>query len=594
MRGNNIRSSGTEVLGKFLRHNNHLQNLFLEWNGLGIFPEKFAIFCEGLSINSSLKVLDLRNNQLNHVCAQAVSNALVRNSSLQKLDLRWNNIGLIGGRSVLKSLSRNKTIISLDIAGNDLPSDLLEAIEIATSASAQRYITNNEYITRSQFLTSKLQEKEEERNTQVKSLMEQLEKMDKDALMQERLYAEKLIQVEEALVAKDKMCENLTARIRELETELHSLSEKNNQLALTVNANEIQYKESVETIKSSLNKELRDKEKIERELLEKIGTLKEENLFLKQQIQDLKISQTHSSEQMVKFQENIVKLEATLKQEQELFKNKIAHLNERHAEIIKENEELHQNEISRIREDFSDHEKILKQKISLLESRKNELEQELKEKTIQMFSERKHAEAMQIQIEKKLKSDHEMIRQQLEERIAMLEDTNKEQNDHMQRDLQVLYQLKTDITGLDLELSEQAHEIQHLKKCLEEKDIEMKNHEAKVKLEVKDKLEELQRVKDEIQGLKQQNDLLHEKIKEIEIKHQEELQEKDDIIQNLKEQFQLQHSKINQMMENEKKRTLQLQKAFETYMKAAAPSINDNAVPSGDTSPLTKNKEDFT
>ncbi|GBN08215.1 hypothetical protein AVEN_270852-1, partial [Araneus ventricosus] len=336
-----------------------------------------------------------------------------------------------------------------------------------------------------------------------------------------------------------------------------------------------------------------DKEKVERELLEKIGTLKEENLFLKQQIQDLKISQTHSAEQVVKFHETIVKLEATLKQDEESFKNKIANLNERHAEIIKENEELHINEISRIREDFSDHEKILKQKITLLESRKSELEQELKEKTIQMFSERKHAEEMQIQIEKKLKSDHEMIQQQLEERIAMLEDTNKEQNDHMQRDLQLLYQLKTDITGLDLELSEQIHEIQHLKKCLEEKDVEMKNHEAKVKLKVKDKLEELERLKDEIQVLKQQNDSLQQKIKEIETKHLEELKEKAEIIQNLQGELQLQQNKITQIIENEKNRILQLQKAFEAYIKAGVPSINDNAVPCGDTSLSTKNKDSF-
>ncbi|CAL1286193.1 unnamed protein product [Larinioides sclopetarius] len=418
--------------------------------------------------------------------------------------------------------------------------------------------------------------------------MEQLEKMDQDALLQERLYADKLIQVEETLIAKDKMCENLTARIRELENELHSLSEKNNQLALTVNANEIQFKESVETVKSSLSKELKDKEKAKRELLEKIGTLKEENLFLKQQIQDLKISQVHSTEQIVKFQETIGKLEATLKQDQELFKNKIAHLNERHAEITKENEELHISEISRIQEDFSDHEKILKQKISLLESRKGELEQELKEKTIQMFSERKHAEEMQIQIEKKLKSDHEMIRQQLEERIAMLEDTNKEQNEHMQRDLQILYQLKTDITGLDLELSEQTHEIHHLKKCLEEKDVEMKNHEAKVKLEVKDKLEELERLKDEIQALKRQNDLLQQKIKEMEAKQLEDLKEKEDIIQNFQGELQIERNKTTQIIENEKNRTLQLQKAFEAYIKAGVPSINDNAAPSGDTSLFNK------
>ncbi|GFY70945.1 leucine-rich repeat-containing protein 45 [Trichonephila inaurata madagascariensis] len=472
LKGNNIRSSGTEVLGKFLRHNSHLQNLCLEWNGLGIFPEKFYLFCEALCLNNSLKFLDLRNNQLNHVCAQAISDVILRNSSLQKLDF-----------------------------------------------------ANNEYIARSKFLSSKLKEKEEERNIQVKSLMEQLEKMDKDASMTERL----------------------------------------------------------------------DKQEVKRNLLESLGSLKEENLFLKEQIQDLKISQSHSFEQISKLQDAIAKLENASKQDQELFKNKTTQLNERHAEIMKENAALHKKE----------QERILKQKISLLESQKNDLEQELKEKTSQVFSERKHAEEMQIHLEKKLKADHlhgfyihsnknlfthrKLIRQQLEERIAMLEDANKEQNDHLQKDLQVLYQLKTDITGLDLELSEQSHEIQHLKKCLEEKDAEMKIKEAKIRLEVKEQLDELSRAKEKIEDINQKNDLLQQKMKEMDIKHKEELNSKADIIQNLTLEIQQYQYKIKEIKEVERDRTLQLQKAFEEYLKPSVHIANENAVPSGDM-PLLKNE----
>ncbi|GIX73652.1 uncharacterized protein CEXT_525251 [Caerostris extrusa] len=329
--------------------------------------------------------------------------------------------------------------------------------------------------------------------------------MDKDALMSERWNSEKLVETHEMLTAKDKICENLTSKIRELENELHILSETNNKLALNLNANEFKYKESIQNEKMKWN------------LLKKVGALKEENIFLKQQIQDLKISQTHSLEQ-------ISKLESASKQDQESFKEKFQGF-EMICWSMKNSET----------------------KISLLESHKNDLEQELKEK-----------------------SSQEIIRQQLEERIAMLEDANREQNDHLQRDLQVLYQLKTDITGLDLELSEQSHEILHLKKCLEEKDAEMKINEAKIKLEVKEKLDELEKSR---RTFKMENN------------DKEELNSKTEIIQNLMEEIEQYQNKIKEMIKDEKNRTAQLQRAFEAYTKSY---INND--PSGDKSHFKSEK----
>ncbi|GFT29543.1 uncharacterized protein TNCV_2021031 [Trichonephila clavipes] len=161
--------------------------------------------------------------------------------------------------------------------------------------------------------------------------------------------------------------------------------------------------------------------------------------------------------------------------------------------------------------------------------------------------------------------------------------------DHLQKDLQVLYQLKTDITGLDLELSEQSHEIQHLKKCLKEKDAEMKIKEAKIRLEVKEQLDELSRAKEKIEAINQKNDLLQQKMKEVDIKHKEELNSKADIIQNLTLEIQQYQYKIKEIKEVERNRTLQLQKAFDEYLKPSVHIANENAVPSGDM-PLLKNE----
>lgn len=62
-----------------------LRRLVLEWNALGVWDDAFSGFCEGLSTNSTLTHLDLRNNQISHKGASELALALRRNSTLEVL-----------------------------------------------------------------------------------------------------------------------------------------------------------------------------------------------------------------------------------------------------------------------------------------------------------------------------------------------------------------------------------------------------------------------------------------------------------------------------------------------------------------------------
>jgi len=64
-----------------------LYSLTLEWNDLGLIENAFSVFCDGLGGNSVLASLDLRSNQISHVGASELANALKRNSTLQALGL---------------------------------------------------------------------------------------------------------------------------------------------------------------------------------------------------------------------------------------------------------------------------------------------------------------------------------------------------------------------------------------------------------------------------------------------------------------------------------------------------------------------------
>ncbi|XP_077407153.1 leucine-rich repeat-containing protein 45 isoform X3 [Vanacampus margaritifer] len=166
LKGNNLKSSGAEMLGKLLARNNTLTRLVLDWNALGVWDEAFAVFCEGLGSNTVLTHLDLRNNQINHHGMLALAQTLRCNSCLKVLDLRWNNIGLLGGRCLLEALQSNHCVEQLELAGNNIPSDTLKALEHIVGRNTDRQSTLRESQSRTQVLNKEIQNLKQEKGRQ--------------------------------------------------------------------------------------------------------------------------------------------------------------------------------------------------------------------------------------------------------------------------------------------------------------------------------------------------------------------------------------------------------------------------------------------
>uniref|UniRef100_A0A3B4GTL8 Leucine rich repeat containing 45 n=1 Tax=Pundamilia nyererei TaxID=303518 RepID=A0A3B4GTL8_9CICH len=226
--GNNLRSSGAEVLGQLLAQNKTLRRLVLEWNALGVWDEAFSLFCSGLVSNCALTQLDLRNNQINHHGASALALALKRNSTLEVLDLRWNNIGLLGGRSMLEALQNNKSIVQLEMAGNNIPSDTLKALEQATGHNSDRRSTLRESRSRTQVLSKEIQTLKEEKGRQFLSLMETIDRQRDEMGRSSRSTSSQIGQLQEALNERKSAVNSLTAKLQMTEAAL-ALSEQKNQ-----------------------------------------------------------------------------------------------------------------------------------------------------------------------------------------------------------------------------------------------------------------------------------------------------------------------------------------------------------------------------
>ena len=176
LKGNNLRAAGAEALGKLLRQNKSIQSLTLEWNSLGPWEDAFATFCGALAANSTLRQLDLRNNQISHKGAEELALALRSNASLQQLDLRWNHIGLLGGRALANCLPSNRTLWRLELAGNSIPSDVLRAVEQAMDRNQDRQATVRESQARAHILSKEVQHLREEKSKQFLDLMETIDR----------------------------------------------------------------------------------------------------------------------------------------------------------------------------------------------------------------------------------------------------------------------------------------------------------------------------------------------------------------------------------------------------------------------------------
>lgn len=56
---------------------------------MGMLDNSFTVFCDGLGSNTSLRALDLRNNQISHDSVAELAAALKRNVHLRSLGEWW-------------------------------------------------------------------------------------------------------------------------------------------------------------------------------------------------------------------------------------------------------------------------------------------------------------------------------------------------------------------------------------------------------------------------------------------------------------------------------------------------------------------------
>ncbi|XP_023217976.1 leucine-rich repeat-containing protein 45-like isoform X2 [Centruroides sculpturatus] len=563
LKGNGLKGANAEDIGKLLTYNKVLHQLSLEWNSLGKSQDAFTLFCSGLAVNKTLKVLDLRSNLINNEGAIALAGALSKNEGLKSIDLRWNLVGQLGACALLNVLKKhNKSLIHLDLTGNpEISEEVLQAIAAALNNNCTMQLLQEEQITRTKQITNEMQTTKDYQLEQqtLPSYTQELFQESGDKIGNIKDLANEL---KEKKIAFDAMVE----RVNKLQNDLEVIHEQNKE------ANKLlaQYKAENEELKNQqqklLIKENKDRLDAEANIVAEIDAIKEEKRSLELQLEcALKTHEIHTSK-IEKLQTSIASLEIQLKHSEVIHAEEINAIKQEQNEAIKEVEQSKQDEIANAKKGIEEIEQKLNENLQRLEMQRTQLEKEIMHLNGKLVEERTKTEELLQQQRLKFHEEMEAQCSQLSEKVHTLQKENDDQ-------IKVISQKEFDITQLQsvkehLEIEkENLHKIvSQLKEQLASKESELRNIVTTSETENRDKHNELMKEKDNNNNLQSKVLELETTLNNLQNQYSENIANKDYQINTLKDILQKKETELQNKQQEELNRASELYSAFKNYM----------------------------
>ncbi|KAJ7984793.1 hypothetical protein DPEC_G00358460 [Dallia pectoralis] len=571
VKGNNLRSTGAEALGKLLVRNKTLRRLVLEWNALGMWDEAFSVFCEGLASNANLTQLDLRNNQINHQGAADLCLALKRNSTLQELDMRWNNIGLLGGRSFVEALQQNRTLTHLQMAGNNISSDTLKALEQGMDHNSDRQSTLRESRSRTHVLSKEIQNLKEEKGRQFLSLMETIDKQ-RDEMGRSSRSATTSIHVghlQEALSERKSVVNSLTAKVQLTEAALALSEQKKHNLGELLTRMKTEQDELRERQNRERKKEQEDTVLKEGKLLRQINSMSETNIQLKNKVEDTDRRCKSQQEQIFELKQELTNSTAELKLRLAQTEERLEMEKRRSKQALEDMDNLRQKEVDHLNRHLEESEKALQDRILKLEGQRIQLEEELSRAKAACVTERAQAEEELGKVRTQVRLEEQQRVSGLEEKMCGLRQSRDETQSLCSQQKQTIAELQARNRQQSVDADGLRRRIDELQQELSGKEQEKVAEVSRVRVELQEQIGHLQAERTAQGGLKEKIAALEREIKVLTSSHREAILDKESEISSLLEKLRLREADIQRMREDEAQRASFLQNAILTYVQGS-------------------------
>ncbi|XP_068162237.1 leucine-rich repeat-containing protein 45 isoform X2 [Antennarius striatus] len=565
LKGNNLRAEGAKVLGKLLTHNQSLNRLVLEWNALGVWDEGFSLFCEGLASNAGLQQLDLRNNQISHQGASELALALKFNDTLEVLDLRWNNVGLLGGRALLEALQRNQSLVQLELAGNNIPSDALRALEQKAAHNLDKQTTLRENRSRSLVLCKEFNRLKEEKGWQFLRQMETIDRQREEMERSSRSTSIQIGQLQEALNDRKSTINSLTAKLQMREAALALCEQKNHQLGERLT----QLKAGEEDLKEQQNrermKEQEDAALMEKKLLREIQNLTETNLHLRSKVVEMEHKSKCQHEQIFELKQELTNRMSESKLRLAQAEDRLEMEKQRSKKVLEDMDVMRQQEVENVNRRLDEGERVLQERIFRLEGQRIQLEEDLSKAKALCITERTQAEEELGRVQAQLRLEEQQRVSALTEKLQAARSTLQEVQLQCSQQKQMTSDLQAKNSQQRAEMDGLQRRMEDLQQELSGKDQQRVAEVSRVRLELQEQEGRLQAERTAQGGLRERVSALERELKLLTSNHREALFDKESQMSSMMEKLRLKEAEIQRMREDEEHRASCLQTAILTY-----------------------------
>ncbi|RNA23876.1 leucine-rich repeat-containing 45 [Brachionus plicatilis] len=571
LRGNNIHGEGTQHLAKVLRQNSSIISLTLEWNSLGLDEfNNFSKFCESLSMNSSLKFLDLRNNQINFNSALELSTVFENNKILQHLDLRWNNIGMVGAKGLLSALRKNFTLTKLELNGNNIPEDLVDSIHLKITNNSEQKRCHEEYSNRNMKLANELHNIQFQKDKQVNVLLNKIDIQEEAVRKTNRIMTEKMKKLQNALEDRMNSMNAMSSKLSIAEANLALAEQKSSELEHTLKKFQLDKENELKKInlisKSEKEDLINERNRIERELNEINGKFDKQC----EKIRDLE--RKCQEFQVISFEskEKLAQGSAEYQIKMNVLDEEARRLKQKHRDELKEFEANKQKDMQRLKEDFESIERNLKDRINKLENIKHSLKDEIDNLKSTMATEKLVHDQEINDFRVKLQQEDNLRRKELEEKVRMLQSSKDDlMLDNNKMSVQLL-ELQQKLTSQSLEIESLKRYNESLRNQVHEKDVELVQNNDRLKSDYERRVRMIQSEIDKVDEFKGKINDQELQIKRLEA--DKEIAVKNFAIENEKLIVKIKtlEDNINKFKEEDNERN---KKASKLYKKSCTQSI---------------------
>lgn len=403
MRGNNIRHDGAVALSQMLKVNSTLETLKLEWNCVGVWDSGIKGIADALAVNNHLKDLDLRNNKVGSAGVQVLAQSLKHNHGLTSLDLRWNNAGVSGGRALVDMLKWNHTIRDVELSGNEVPEDILRAVESQLSRNRSEYSSRTNQAIRDTHLNATIQALTKQHQETLAGLQSKLQVSDS----QVGEMARQLTHASEEINSSQ-------SGYRVLESKYDRLLKEKQLAEELVLKERSSFNGKVGELQSAMERERERRGRLEEEHREVIEKMTRRNLEVEAGFREL-----DTKNELLKRDKKALLEEVDILKDRE---TRLLRINDEKLEQAQANFDRKVHALEQQREkDLAEKSQSFEFRLKAVEQQKQKLEEELDNQRNRYLNQKREWEILQLELEKKIKQEEDVRRRDLVNSVHSLE-----------------------------------------------------------------------------------------------------------------------------------------------------------------------------